>query len=81
MVSSKLDDLQDQDDLGLFAKITQHVALAKSHMLSISHSTAKPADSRSSISEVTLTSTFSTCGLIMGTYSAVIISHGNLKFS
>lgn len=52
MVSSKLDDLQDQDHLGLFAKISQRVAFAKSHMLSISHSTGKTADSDSSISEV-----------------------------
>jgi hypothetical protein len=80
MVSSKLDDLHDQDDLGLFAKITQHVALAKSHMLSISHSTVKPADLRSSMSEVTLTSTFSTCGLIIGTYSTMTISYGNFEF-
>lgn len=51
MVSSKLDDLQDQDHLSLFAKISQRVALAKSHMLSISHSVGKTADSDPSISE------------------------------
>ncbi|CAM0877638.1 unnamed protein product [Alopecurus aequalis] len=51
MVSSKLDDLQDQDDLSLFAKISQHVALAKTHMLSISHSKVKSTDPHSSISE------------------------------
>jgi uncharacterized membrane protein YoaT (DUF817 family) len=53
MVSSKLDDLQDQDHLSLFAKISQHVALAKSHMLSISHPTAKTDEVSSSIYEVT----------------------------
>uniref|UniRef100_A0ACD5WDB4 Uncharacterized protein n=1 Tax=Avena sativa TaxID=4498 RepID=A0ACD5WDB4_AVESA len=51
MVSSKLDDLQDEDQLSLFAKISQHVACAKSHMLSISHSTAKTTDPHCSISE------------------------------
>uniref|UniRef100_A0ACD6A2S5 Uncharacterized protein n=1 Tax=Avena sativa TaxID=4498 RepID=A0ACD6A2S5_AVESA len=56
MVSSKLDDLQDQDQLSLFAKISQHVACAKSHMLSISHSTAKTTDPHCSISEVAVSS-------------------------
>ncbi|XP_044985866.1 uncharacterized protein LOC123453161 [Hordeum vulgare subsp. vulgare] len=51
MVSSKLDDLQDQDHLSLFGKISQRIAFAKSHMLSISHSTGKTADPNSSISE------------------------------
>ncbi|KAM0923517.1 hypothetical protein ACQ4PT_005479 [Festuca glaucescens] len=51
IVSSKLDDLQDQDHLSLFAKISQHVALAKSHMLSISHPTAKTDEVSSSIYE------------------------------
>ncbi|XP_044400060.1 uncharacterized protein [Triticum aestivum] len=51
MVSSKLDDPQDEAHLGLFAKISQRVAFAKSHMLSISHSTGKTADPDSSISE------------------------------
>jgi hypothetical protein len=53
MVSSKLDDLQDQDHLSLFAKISQHVALAKSHMRSISHPTPKTDEVSSSIYEVT----------------------------
>jgi hypothetical protein len=49
MVSSKLDDEQDQ---GLFATLTQRFAFIKSHMLSTSHSTVKIADHDSSITEV-----------------------------
>ncbi|KAK3145569.1 hypothetical protein QOZ80_3BG0254610 [Eleusine coracana subsp. coracana] len=48
MVSSKLDDAQDQ---GLFATISQRVAFIKSHMLSSSHSTGKIADHGSGITE------------------------------
>ncbi|KAL6893745.1 hypothetical protein ACP4OV_007843 [Aristida adscensionis] len=51
MVSSKLDDVQDQFHGGLFATLSQRVAFIKSHMLSISHSTGKIADCDSSISE------------------------------
>ncbi|TVU43928.1 hypothetical protein EJB05_03349 [Eragrostis curvula] len=48
LVSSKLDDAQDQS---LFATISQRVAFIKSHVLSISHSTGKIADHGSSITE------------------------------
>jgi hypothetical protein len=49
-VSSKLDDAQDQ---GLFATISQRVAFIKSHVLSVSHSTGNIAWSHdSSITEV-----------------------------
>ncbi|KAL6638200.1 hypothetical protein ACP70R_025772 [Stipagrostis hirtigluma subsp. patula] len=51
MVSSKLDDVEDQFHGGLFATISQRVAFIKSHMLSISRSTGKIADHDSSISE------------------------------
>ncbi|KAF0912309.1 hypothetical protein E2562_013989 [Oryza meyeriana var. granulata] len=51
MVSSKLDDVQDQGHISLFATISKRVAFIKSHMLSVSHPTGKNADPNSSISE------------------------------
>uniref|UniRef100_A0A0D9W0Z7 Fungal lipase-like domain-containing protein n=1 Tax=Leersia perrieri TaxID=77586 RepID=A0A0D9W0Z7_9ORYZ len=51
MVSSKLDDEQDQAQFSLFAAISKRVAFIKSHMLSVSHPIEKNADPDSSISE------------------------------
>jgi hypothetical protein len=52
MVSSKLDDEQDQAHFSLFTAISKRVAFIKSHMLSVSHPTEKNTDPDSSISEV-----------------------------
>uniref|UniRef100_J3LUF5 Fungal lipase-type domain-containing protein n=2 Tax=Oryza brachyantha TaxID=4533 RepID=J3LUF5_ORYBR len=51
MVSSKLDDAQDQTHLSLFATISKRVAFIKSHMLPVSYPTGKGTDPDSSISE------------------------------
>ncbi|KAL5209501.1 hypothetical protein ABZP36_005124 [Zizania latifolia] len=51
MVSSKLDDAQDQAHLNLFATISKGVTFIKSHMLSISHPMGKAEDPNSGISE------------------------------
>ncbi|BAF13704.1 uncharacterized protein [Oryza sativa Japonica Group] len=51
MVSSKLDDEQDQAHFSLFTAISKRVAFIKSHMLSVSHPTEKNTDPDSSISE------------------------------